>query len=331
MTEAGVPGESFLPPPVLRHGHVQSVLASLKLRRALMARRADPLEADSREIVIDCGEGVRLLALETAARSARNRLAILIHGWEGSARSVYLVSAAACLRAAGYDVVRLNLRDHGESHHLNRGLFHSNRTAEVVGAVAAIVRRYPDHIACLAGFSLGGNFALRVAARAPGAGIPLAGAAAVCPVLDPANTLAALESGWFVYRSYFLGKWRRSLARKARCHPDLYDFGDLRRFRTLTDMTAFFVSGFTEYPGLDAYLAGYAITGEALAGLEVRSHLLAAADDPVIPAADLQRLARPSALAVEVAPAGGHCGFVEDLVAPSWADRRLLAFFEAVA
>jgi hypothetical protein len=307
------------------------VLASLSLRRALMDRRADSLEADTREIIVECGDGVRLLALETPAGTRRNRLAILIHGWEGSARSVYLVSAAAFLRDAGYDVVRLNLRDHGDSHHLNEGLFHSNRTAEVVGAVAAIVRQYRQHAAYLGGFSLGGNFALRVAARAPRAQIALAGVVAVCPVLDPRNTLAALEKGWFVYRAYFLGKWRRSLRRKAECHPALYDFGDLRRFRTLTAMTDFFVTGFTEYPDLEAYLDDYAITGDVLAQLEVPCHLLAAADDPVIPPADLSRLASPAALAVEVSASGGHCGFVERLSAPSWADRRMLDFFEAVS
>ena len=34
----------------------------------------------------------------------------------------------------GFDVFRLNLRDHGTSHHLNPELFHSNRISEVVGA-----------------------------------------------------------------------------------------------------------------------------------------------------------------------------------------------------
>ena len=36
---------------------------------------------------------------------------------------------------ADYDVARLNLRDHGDSHHLNDEIFHSCRIAEVVGAV----------------------------------------------------------------------------------------------------------------------------------------------------------------------------------------------------
>ena len=44
----------------------------------------------------------------------------------------------SCCSTRGFDVVRLNLRDHGETHHLNRDLFHSCRLPEVVGAVRAL-------------------------------------------------------------------------------------------------------------------------------------------------------------------------------------------------
>ncbi len=317
----------FAPPPPLRHGHVQSVLASLKLRRYWLAGQIGPLEARSRDLIVDCGDGTRLLAVETPSADPDGRLAVLIHGWEGSARSLYLVSAAAALHAAGYEVVRLNLRDHGDSHHLNEGLFHSNRIAEVVGAVKAIAERYPGRSLCLAGFSLGGNFALRVAARASRSGLVLARVVAVCPVLDPRTTLGALEQGWFVYRHYFLAKWRRSLRKKAASHPGLYAFGDLGRFRSLTEMTDFFVAGYTDYPDLETYLGGYAITGDALDGIDTTAHILAAADDPVIPVADLDQLARPSSLTVEVCDHGGHCGFVDRPGSASWADRRIIEVF----
>ena len=94
---------------------------------------------------------------------------ILIHGWEGSAEAMYVMSTAQRLMEQGFDVFRLNPRDHGPSHHLNPELFHSNRIGEVVGAVGALAERYRPEALMLAGFSLGGNFCLRVAARAPAA------------------------------------------------------------------------------------------------------------------------------------------------------------------
>ena len=95
--------------------------------------------------------------------------------------------------------------------------------------------------------------------------------------------MRALEEGLWVYRHYFLRRWRRSLLAKAACFPELYDFGDLRRFPTLTATTEFFATRYASFPDLDAYLNGYAITGDALARLTVPAHLIAAADDPVIP------------------------------------------------
>jgi predicted alpha/beta-fold hydrolase len=222
-------------------------------------------------------------------------------------------------------VFRLNLRDHGPTHHLNPELFHSCRIAEVVGAIAAIARRFPSRRLALVGYSLGGNFAVRVAVRAPAAGIPLAQVIAICPVLDPAHTMQRLEEGAWIYRNYFVLKWRRSLLRKRRAWPDLYDLDELLESRRLTAMTEQLVRRYSGYRDIESYLAGYAITGAALASLAVPCHLLMALDDPIIPAADLSRLAAPPALTVETVARGGHCGFLDSLGGASWADRRVLA------
>jgi hypothetical protein len=131
-----------------------------------------------------------------------------------------------------------------------------------------------------------------------------------------------------VYREYFLRRWRRSLLAKAACYPDLYQFGDLRRFSTLTETTEFFVERYTHFPSLEAYLAGYSITGPVLRDLAVPTRLIAAADDPVIPIADLDDVARPSALEVSVFPHGGHCAFIESYGLRSWLDAAVVAELE---
>jgi predicted alpha/beta-fold hydrolase len=249
----------------------------------------------------------------------------LLHGWEGSAEATYVLSLGATLHAAGFDVFRLNFRDHGDTFALNRELFHSCRIDEVVAAVRAVIDAHRARHAFLIGHSLGGNFALRVAARAPAAGIDIEKVLAICPVLKPQSTMHALETGLWIYREYFLRRWRRSLLAKAACFPGLYDFGDLRRFPTLTATTEFFVKRYTSFPDLDAYLSGYAVTGNALSSLRVSTRLIAAADDPVIPVADLRDLATPRALSIDVLPHGGHCAFLESYGLKSWIDRAVLA------
>src|SRR5690606_24215300 len=131
---------------------------------------------------------------------------------------------AAELLRRGHAVFRLNFRDHGDTHHLNPDLFHSNLIDEVVQAACDVSRRFAQSPITLAGYSLGGNFALRVALRAPAAGLALARVAAVCPVIDPARTMLQMERGLWVYQHYFERKWRGSLQRKRALFPELHDF-----------------------------------------------------------------------------------------------------------
>jgi len=250
---------------------------------------------------------------------------MLLHGWEGSSDSLYLLSVAQALHERGFTVVRLNLRDHGGSHALNPELFHSCRIAEVVGAVARLQTLYPAASLSLAGFSLGGNFCLRVGARAPAAGIRIARIVAVCPVLDPATTLAALERGPAIYRHYFLIKWRRSLRAKQAAWPGQYDFGELLAEPSLTAMTERMVLKYTDFPDLATYLQGYAVTGDALNGLVAPTRVITSQDDPMILAQDLERLAQPPALRLTVTSHGGHCGYMDALSGPSWIDRAIVA------
>ena len=145
----------FAPPRWLANAHLQSILPSLKLRRPFLARRARPLIDASETHVLDCGDGVRLLGHYSAqpeGREARD-LVILLHGWEGSADSLYVLSLGAHLYSLGCDVFRLNFRDHGPSHHLNPEIFHSCRLDEVVGAVARVQALWPHQRTSIAGFS----------------------------------------------------------------------------------------------------------------------------------------------------------------------------------
>jgi predicted alpha/beta-fold hydrolase len=99
----------------------------------------------------------------------------------------------------------------------------------------------------------------------------------------------------------------------------------------LTATTEFFVTRYSGFPDLDAYLAGYAITGDALRALDVPARLIAAADDPVIPIADLKDVAVSPQLSIDVYPRGGHCAFLESYSLRSWLDVAVLAELEAAS
>jgi predicted alpha/beta-fold hydrolase len=329
--EAHSRGELFRPPIALGNSHAQSLLAAWSVRRRLVRRRAAALLTAARPQLIECTGGIRLLGYYSAQPKPARGLVIMLHGWEGSAEANYVLSVGSALYAAGFAVFRLNFRDHGATHELNPELFHSCRIDEVVDATKRITEEYDLPRTFLVGHSLGGNFALRVAVRFSAAGLSLTRVVAICPVLRPHSTMRALEEGLWVYRQYFLQRWRASLRAKAASFPELYDFGDLRRFPTLTATTDFFVRRYTDFPDLDAYLNGYAITGTVMAGLTVPALLIAAADDPVIPIGDLDDVARTRALEIKVLPRGGHCAFLESYSLRSWLDRAVVQELSAAA
>jgi predicted alpha/beta-fold hydrolase len=302
--------------------HFQSILPGI-LPRFRLRRRAAALLAASQQRVLDCGDGVRLQALHARPAGAVRGSAILLHGWEGSAESYYVLSLSLRLFEAGVEVVRLNLRDHGDTHHLNEGIFHSCRLPEVVGAVAALAPQLV-HPPWLIGFSLGGNFMLRVAASEDARVPQLARVIAVSPVLHPDSAMIAMERGWPVYQRYFVRKWSRSLQRKRVLWPgtkvdeEFFRYGDLRR------MTAAMVAQHTQFADIAAYLDGYAVTGRRLATLRVPATILSALDDPIIPAQDLQRLAQSPHLKVVAVPGGGHMGFMVSPWRESWVNSFVL-------
>jgi predicted alpha/beta-fold hydrolase len=292
------------------------------VRRGAIERRARPLVAAQREQLLECGAGVRLQCFVSSPPRGSGRPVVVLHGWEGSHESIYVLSLAQLLFEQGFEVVRLNLRDHGETHHLNRELFHSCRLPEVVGALGALQRQFSGRALSAVGYSLGGNFLLRAAASARESGLDLKQVVTVSPVLDPTETLVALETAMPGYQGFFVRKWRRSLRKKQVAWPGDYDFADAGS--DLREMTERLVLRHSEFASLEHYLNGYSITGARLASIDSPAHILTSRDDPMIPVGGLERIARSDSLTVTVTRYGGHCGFIERLEGITWAERFVL-------
>jgi predicted alpha/beta-fold hydrolase len=320
----------FRPRRWLRNPHVQSVLASSGVRRFLFRRHRAALEDAAVEHVLDCGNGVRLQGFHTrqTVHPQPRALVVLLHGWEGSVHSTYVLHTGGRFLAEGCDVFRLNFRDHGETHHLNAELFHSCRIDEVVGAIKAIANLFPERPLAVGGYSLGGNFALRVGLRAHAAGIPLSWVFAVCPPVSPHAVLVAIENAPPFYAYYFMHKWRGSLRRKQALFPqvDLFTRNELRS--SMRELTRSMVERHTDFGTLENYLDGYALTGNRLAALDVPATILTAEDDPIIPIADFHQLELAAQTELVIVAHGGHCGFIRDASLRSWAEDFLVEMLQ---
>ncbi len=322
------PDHEFQPAPLLSHYHAQTLLASIGPRRFFVRQRARKMLADSRATILHCDDDVRLSGAYSASVNRDNKsLVILLHGWEGGIDSSYLLSAGARLYAEGHSIFRLNFRDHGDSQHLNKELFHSVRIKEIIDAVAIIAEKYPHHNICLAGFSLGGNFTLRIASRANQAGIQLDCASAICPLISPYRTTFDIEEGLWVYHHYFMRRWKKSLTKKMAIFPE-YDYADaLKASKRLSELNEYFVPNHTSFKSSKEYLDAYAINNDTLTTIDMRAHLLIANDDPIVQTRWFEELNQVENVDVTVTAYGGHCGFIKDWAFNSYADDWLIEKF----
>jgi len=320
MKRTDITAETFLPTFGLRNTHAQSLINSSGYRRQIVSRRARALLAAEQEWVVDGGDDVRLLGHYSPQTGESKGLAILFHGWEGSSRSNYVVGVGGRLYEQGFDVFRLNFRDHGDTHHMNQGIFHSCLLEEVVHALKDIQQRTGASNWSLSGYSLGGNFALRVGLEAPAAGLSIGQVVAVCPVVSPSNVLKAMEDGPSIYENYFIRKWTKSLKHKQSLFPDAYEYEEWHELEGLRARTGYFATRYYEFESLDDYFEGYSIAGERLAGLQIPTTILTSEDDPVVPVADFSDLPENENIELLVASFGGHCAFLKNWKMESWAD-----------
>ncbi len=310
----------FVPNPLVRNGNVQTILSKAQSDSLdLVTRRERPLLLDAGYDYTgyDVDRPVRLLAYYTATPAPASRgLALLLHGWEGCSHSKYNLVTARTLLLAGYDVVRLNLRDHGpgihvDPHALNKGVFFGTLIDEAATATQRIAEMAGDKPFYIVGASMGGNFALRLAIRHSETPFHnLRQVVAFNPAINPARATQAMDARPF-YRYYFRRRWVASLRRKETLFPDAFDFSDVYPIPLVYDMTDILVRRLRNYESAEDYFSHYTLRNNVFRNLNVPTTIITAADDPVVPVVDFYGLAPHPLLDVQIHPHGGHVGFVD--------------------
>lgn len=261
---------------------------------------------------------------------------IVLHGLEGSSRASYVRGLVALALSRGLSAVAINFR--GCSGELNRlpRLYHSGETSDLDHVVRRLAAERPGRPLAVAGFSLGGNVAVKYLGEHGDTLPPEVRAGAVISVpFDLARSAQAIDGPGFwnrVYRERFLRRLRRKATAKLRQHPGWIAPEAIRgatTFATFDHRITAPVHGFRsaeEYWTLSSaqrFLAG------------VRRPLLAVAalDDPIVPGDTLpvDEARRNPLVTLEVTDAGGHVAFVGGwLFWPSfWAERRAVDFLAA--
>ncbi len=313
----------FLSHPLLRNGHAQT-LAALAWPRHLPASPDEP-----RLFKVDPGARILARCRWHEDRTSRATL-ILVHGLGGSCDSSYVLGAADLAYRAGANVVRLNQRNCGGTEHLTPTLYHSGMS----GDLAAVVRELAEHDGLadvlVAGFSMGGNLALKMAGEMGEAAPPeLTGVCAISPALDLAATVQKLElPSNRLYQRYFVRGFWRLLKSKKEIYPDLYDLRNLELLRTVRDFDELYTAphgGFADAG--DYYARASAI--RCVSQVRVPTFVIHAQDDPFVPVGPLRQpvLSNNPNITMVTPSHGGHVAFISSKKEKRfWAEESIVDF-----
>jgi predicted alpha/beta-fold hydrolase len=321
----------------LANGHLQTIIGNFLPRRDhLPPPTAELIEVSpathsqiSSQVLCHCHwqpEDVR----------AERLTVILVHGLEGSSGSQYIVGNANKMFAAGFNVIRMNMRNCGGTDSLSPTLYHSGLSADVNCVLEWAIARHGVRRIALVGYSMGGNLVLKLDGELGRSQPALRAVVGVSPAFDLGPSADALHiPSNRIYERRFRNALLKRFRRKAVLFPRVFDPAQADGVRSLRDfderITAFY-SGFSS--ASDYYFR--AAAARVLANIAVPTLILHALDDPFIritpPSYELIR-ANPAITLIETQH-GGHCAFLEK-PAPNydgyWAEATLLRFLNQCA
>jgi predicted alpha/beta-fold hydrolase len=351
--------EEFLPRRFLRNGHLQTLVGNFKPRQYVLP------EAEALLVEVDAGKGaagesklsipvaserLQQAKADVAARGASYVLChchwqanagqcptlLLVHGLEGSSRSQYMLGNAARAWAAGWNIVRMNMRNCGGTEDLSPTLYHSGLSGDVAAVMRTFAAEKGLGAFALVGYSMGGNLVLKSAGEL-GENPPdyLKAVVGVSPAMDLGVSADALHNlSNRVYEWKFLIGLRRRFRRKAELFPHIYSTLGLETIATLRQFDDQITARYSGFIGADDYYHRASSTRVA-PQISVPTLVLHALDDPFIrmlPSTRAALLGNPRVRLIETAH-GGHCAFLAPAAGYDgyWAERLLLDFLHSAS
>jgi predicted alpha/beta-fold hydrolase len=269
------------------------------------------------------------------ADRARRPTLLALHGLEGSSEAHYMRGLAAKALAAGFNAVLLNQRNCGGTESLGPGLYHSGLIDDAgfvireLGATDAIGR------VVVAGYSLGGNLALRLAGTHSPADLPaLSAVCAISPVLELEACVRALERrSNFAYQWNFVRNLKARMQRKNACFPGRFDLSQLSSIRTVRQFDAAFTAPFFGFASAEDYYHRAAAL-RVVGNIRIPTLVITAEDDPFVPVEPFRdpKLTGNPNITLIVTRHGGHCGFLAERSPADtgddgyWAENAIIEF-----
>ncbi len=312
---------SFFEPPVysLRNGHLQTIIPGLfrKVEVAYQRQRIELPDGDFLDVD---------WAIQNQIPNTK-KLAIVLHGMEGSSQRHYVTGMVKSLQTIGYDGLAMNFRScSGEMNRLLR-FYHHGDTGDIDFLVRYIEKNYPQYTEIvLVGFSLGGNILVKYFGES-GKYLPKIIQKALA-FSTPFHLSSCSDALTWIYTKNFLISLKKRLAEKAKAYPDKINLENYEEIKNMREFDNRYTAPLHGYKDAEDYYQKSSC-GQYVSGIKRPILVINALDDPF-----LTDLCYPTEIAkaheflyLETPKFGGHVGFEVRNDTISYAEKRALEWF----
>ncbi|MDW7693650.1 alpha/beta fold hydrolase [Flammeovirgaceae bacterium SG7u.111] len=307
----------YSPPIPFRNKHLNTVYPAL-------FRKLDPLPFERERFTTPDDDFLDVDWL----RGGNRKLAILLHGLEGSSASSYISGLSQALLAQGWDIAVMNFRSCSGEVNLKLRSYHSGETEDLKFLISQARESGMYGELVLAGFSLGGNIVLKyVGEEAEFLPKEIKAALTFSVPCDLAGGEKAIGK---LYTNMFLKTLIPKALEKIETHNVGFDRERIRKAKTIWEFDNIFTGPVHGFEGADDY---YQQSSSLfyLEKIKVPTFLLSAIDDPFLSISCLpfQKAEAHKSFFLMAPRFGGHVGFVQfNKQKLYWSEQQALRFLE---
>jgi uncharacterized protein len=321
----------FVPHPLLKNRHVMTIAPSF------IQRRFSQIVYEGRERLFDVEEGSQVQTFgHWQVDAKKHPTLVIVHGLEGSAESHYVLGLTEKAYVNGFNILRVNVRNCGNTLHLCRTLYNSGLSQDAIYILRELHNEGYEKL-LLVGCSMGGNISLKAAAElGEEATSLLAGVCTLSPALDLGPCVDSLETGLNrFYEQNFLRGLKQKIRSKQQQYPEIYDTTALPRIRSIRAFDDTYTAPHSGYGNA----ANYYKTASALPivdQIRVPTLIIQSKDDPFVPFSSFESPKLQTQFITLIATDyGGHAGFIQaqredPLYDQFWAENRIVEYAKSI-
>jgi len=274
-------------------------------------------------------DGPDFIDLDVSSVSSK-KVAVLIHGLEGSSQSKYILACARNFNNHGIDVIVFNLRGCSGQPNMRFESYHSGETKDLDFIIRYVLQNYNYTAIALVGFSLGGNMLLKYLGEQGSNALPLLKCAiAVSPPVDLRGSSVELAKKHNVlYMNRFLKTLVKKALEKSTKYPERnLNQETIQRAQNFYDFDSCFTAPSFGFQSAEDYWEK-ASALKWLSSIQLPTYFITAKDDPFLPDS-----CYPVAIAkdnpflfLEVTEKGGHIGFIQSFHKKDWLEKKMTNF-----